>query len=153
MTKIQNFSKSYLKTDLLDIRSGDIVKVHQKIKEGDLSNTSGQAKERIQIFEGVVLAAKHGKGVEGTFTVRRVAEGVGVERIFPLHSPLLEKIELVKRAKVRRAKLFYLRSAKGKRAKLKARGLEVAVAEEPAETRQDDSASGGIQAGGEKPVQ
>lgn len=123
MTKIQNFSKSYLKTDLPDIRSGDMVKVHQKVKEGDPSNTSGQGKERIQIFEGLVLATKHGKGIEGTITIRKVAEGVGVERIFPLHSPLIEKIELVKRVQVRRAKLGYLREAKGKRAKLKAKEL------------------------------
>lgn len=143
-TTIEKFVESSLKKDLPEIRAGDIVRVYQKIKE--------QAKERIQIFEGVVLAAKHGKGMEGTFTVRKVAEGVGVERIFPLHSPLLEKIELVKRTKVRRAKLGYLREAKGKRAKLKARELGIALAEEPAEIRQDDSVSGGIQASGEEPA-
>jgi len=121
-TKLEVFTKQYLKSNLPDIRAGDIVKVHQKVREGE--------KERIQIFEGLVLAAKHGKGIEGTVTVRKVAEGVGVERIFPLHSPLIEKIELVKRAKVRRAKLSYLRLAKGKRAKLRARELGIAVAEE-----------------------
>lgn len=119
MTQIQSFSKSYLKTDLPDIRSGDIVKVHQKVKDGD--------KERIQVFEGVVLAAKHGTGAGGTITVRKVAEDVGVERIFPLHSPLIDKIEVVRHAKVRRAKLLYLRQARGRRAKLKARGLGIAV--------------------------
>jgi large subunit ribosomal protein L19 len=123
-TTIEKFVESSLKKDLPEIRAGDIVRVHQKIKEGE--------KERTQIFEGLVLAAKHGKGIEGTVTVRKVAEGVGVERIFPLHSPLIEKIELVKRAKVRRAKLSYLRLAKGKRAKLRARELGIAVAEEPA---------------------
>jgi large subunit ribosomal protein L19 len=126
-TQVDTFTKSYLKPGLLEVRAGDVVKVYQKVKEGD--------KERVQIFEGLVLAAKHGKGVEGTITIRKVAEGVGVERIFPIHSPLVEKIELVKRAKVRRAKLFYLRSAKGKRAKLKARELGVAVAEEPKEVQ------------------
>lgn len=139
--KLETFIRPYLRKDLPEIRSGDIVRVHQKIKEGD--------KERTQIFEGVVLAAKHGKGMEGTFTVRKVAEGVGVERIFPLHSPLIEKIELVKRTKVRRAKLGYLREAKGKRAKLKAKELGIAVAE-PAQTRQDVSTSDGIEAGGEQ---
>lgn len=128
--KLETFVQPYLKTDLPEVRPGDTVRVHQKIKEGDPSNTSEQVKERIQIFEGLVLAAKHGKGIEGTITIRKVAEGVGVERIFPLHSPLLEKIEVVKHAKVRRAKLGYLRRAKGKRAKLKATELGVAVAEE-----------------------
>ena len=116
--------------DSPEIRPGDIVRVHQKVKEGDPSAGSGQAKERIQVFEGVVLAAKHGKGIQGTITVRKVAEDVGVERIFPLHSPLIEKIDLVKHAKVRRAKLSYLRKAKGKRVKLKVRELGIAVAEE-----------------------
>ncbi|TSC56917.1 MAG: large subunit ribosomal protein L19 [Parcubacteria group bacterium Greene0714_21] len=127
-TKLETFKQQYLRKDLLEVRPGDIVRVHQKVKETD--------KERIQVFEGLVLAAKHGKGIQGTITVRKVAEGVGVERIFPLHSPLIEKIELVKHAKVRRAKLFYLRTAKGKRAKLKAKELGIAVAEpaQPATT-------------------
>ena len=149
-TTIEKFVESSLKKDLPEIRAGDIVRVHQKIKEGDPSSTSGQVKERIQVFEGVVLAVKHGKGIEGTITIRKIAEGVGVERIFPVHSPLLEKIELLKRTKVRRAKLSYLRLAKGKRAKLKARELGIAVAEEPAET--SDEVVAGIQAGGEEPT-
>lgn len=85
----------------LDLRAGDTVKVHQKIKEGD--------KSRIQIFEGLVLARKHGREAGGTFTVRKVASGVGVERIFPLYSPAIDKIDIVKRAKVRRAKLYHIR--------------------------------------------
>lgn len=137
ITHVDTFTKNYLKQDLPEVRAGDVVQVYQKIKEGD--------KERIQIFEGVVLAAKHGKGIEGTITVRKVAQGVGVEKIFPLHSPLIEKIELVKRTTMRRAKLFYLRQAKGKRAKLRAKGLGVAVAE-PSQTSQEDSASNGIEA-------
>ena len=103
-----------------DIRPGDIVKVHQKIKEGD--------KERIQIFEGVVIARKHGKGISSTITVRKVVDAVGVERIFPVHSPSLQKIEVVKSSKVRRSKLYYLRNAKGAKAKLKNKELAAAIA-------------------------
>ncbi len=121
-TKTEQATKSYLKTDIPEIRSGDNVRVHQKVREGE--------KERIQVFEGVVLAKKHGSGIQGTITVRKVSQGVGVERIFPLHSPSIEKIEVSKRNKVRRAKLYYLRTAKGKKARLKARAFGVAV-EEP----------------------
>src|SRR5580692_9053447 len=85
----------------LDLRSGDTVRVHQKIEE--------KGKFRIQIFEGLVLARKHGTEAGGTFTVRRVLSGVGVEKIFPLYSPMIEKIEIVKRSRVRRAKLYYIR--------------------------------------------
>jgi len=108
-----------------EIKVGMTVKVHQKIKEGN--------KERIQIFEGIVIAKKHGKGISSTITVRKVVEGIGVERIFPLHSPSIEKIEVVKSAKVRRAKLYYLRTAKGKKARLKQREFAAAIAE-PEET-------------------
>src|SRR5439155_3032289 len=86
----------------LDIRAGDTVRVHQKIEES-------KGKFRIQIFEGLILARKHGTEAGGTFTVRRVASGVGVEKIFPLYSPMIEKIEIVKRSRVRRAKLYYIR--------------------------------------------
>jgi len=85
----------------LDIRAGDTVRVHQKIEE--------KGKYRIQIFEGLVLARKHGTEAGGTFTVRRVLSGVGVEKIYPLYSPMIEKIEVVKRSRVRRAKLYYIR--------------------------------------------
>ena len=113
-TKIDLFNQKTLKSNLPEIRPGDIVRVSQKIKEGD--------KERIQDFEGVILARKHGKGVSSTITVRREISGVGVERIFPLHSPLIEKIELLKKGRARRAKLYYLRTARGKRARLKTEG-------------------------------
>ena len=109
-TKIKTFLEPFLRKNLPDIRSGDTVCVYQKVKEGD--------KERIQTFEGLVLARKHGKEIGATITVRRVASGIGVEKIFPLHSPTIEKIEILKRSKVRRAKLYYLRKAKGKRARL-----------------------------------
>jgi len=110
-TKLETFTKLQLKTDLPEIRPGDTVRVYQKIKEGD--------KERIQIFEGQVLAQKHGKGINATLTVRKVISGIGVERVFPFHLPTIEKIEVVKKGKTRRAKLYYLRKIKGKKAELK----------------------------------
>ncbi len=93
------------------VQPGDTIKVYQKIIEGDKTKT--------QIFEGLVIARKHGKEPGATITVRNVISGVGVERIFPVHSPNIEKIETVKSAKVRRSKLYYLRTATGKRARLK----------------------------------
>jgi len=123
-TLLEKFNKEQEKK-LPEIRPGDTIKVHQKIKEGD--------KERIQIFEGIVIAAKHGKGISATITVRKVVDGVGVERVFPIHSPSLDKIEVVKHGKVRRSKLYYLRTAKGKKAKLKRKDFAVAIAEEPLE--------------------
>jgi len=115
--KIETIIQPQLKKDLPEIKPGDTVLIYQKIKE--TPKTGQEAKERIQVFEGEVLAKKHGKGIEGTITVRKVVSGVGVERIFPIHSPNIEKIELTKRGKVRRAKLYYLREAKGKKARLK----------------------------------
>jgi len=121
-TKIEQFNLSQQRTDLPDIRPGDTVLVHQKIKEGN--------KERIQVFEGVVIAKKHGKGPSGTITVRKVVEGIGVERIFPIHSPVISKIEIAKRGKVRRAKLYYLRATKGKKAKIKKKEFAAAIADQ-----------------------
>jgi len=123
-----------------DIASGDTIKVHQKVKEGD--------KERIQIFEGLVIARKHGKGISATITVRKVAGGIGVERIFPIHSPSIDKIEVLRHGKTRRAKLYYLRTAKGKKAKLKKKDFaEVITEEEPAEelTAEETSAETSIE--------
>jgi len=97
--------------DLSEIRPGSTIRVHQKIKE--------KGKERIQVFEGVVIAKKHGEGISGTITVRKVASGVGVERIFPIHSPNITKIEVIKKGKVRRAKLYYLRKMQGKKTRLR----------------------------------
>jgi len=124
-TKIQDFLKNYLKKDLPDIRPGDTVRIFQKIQE---ENEGKKKRGRgTQLFEGVVIAKKHGKGISSTITVRKVISGVGVERIFPIHSPLIEKIEIVKRAKVRRAKLYYLRTAKGRKARLKNKELAEAI--------------------------
>jgi len=123
VTLLEKFNKDQEKK-MPDLRPGDTIKVHQKIKEGD--------KERIQIFEGVIIAKKHGDGIPATITVRKIIDGIGVERIFPIHSPSLEKIEVVAHGKVRRAKLNYLRTAKGTKAKLKRRNLDAAVADEPA---------------------
>jgi large subunit ribosomal protein L19 len=101
----------------LDLRAGDTVKVHQKIQE--------KGKTRLQVFEGLVLAVKHGKESGGTFTVRRVASGVGVEKIFPLYSPLIDKIEVVKRSKVRRAKLYHIRDKAAKEIRRQMRNIRV----------------------------
>ena len=101
----------YTKKNIPEISSGDTVKVSIKVREG--------AKERIQIFEGLVIAAKHGTGLEGTFTVRKESFGIGVERVFPLHSPRIVKIERIKQSKTRRSKLYYMRELSGKNARLK----------------------------------
>jgi large subunit ribosomal protein L19 len=105
-------TKSYMKNDLPEFRAGDTVKVHVRIKEGD--------KERIQVFEGLVIY-RHGGGISATFTVRKISSGVGVEKIFPLHSPMIAKIEVVRLGKVRRAKLSYIRSLSAKAARIKER--------------------------------
>ncbi len=101
MPIVKHITPAQHKSDSPEIQTGNIVKVHQKIKEGD--------KERIQIFEGLVIAQKGGKGVNATFTVRKISSGVGVERIYPLHSPNIAKVELVKKLPVKRAKLYYVR--------------------------------------------
>jgi len=131
ITKTEQFNAANMK-QMPDIRPGDTVKVHQKITEG--------GKERIQIFEGIVIARKHGKSVTSTVTVRKVVEGVGVERIFPVHSPNLAKIEVVKSGKVRRSKLYFLRTAKGKKAKLKKRDFAAAIAPEPEKIEEGSAA-------------
>ena len=106
---ISDIEAKYLRKDLPAFRAGDTVRVHTKIKEGD--------KERIQVFEGVVI--RHHQGaVRSTFTVRKVSYGVGVERIFPVHSPRIEKVEVVGRGDVRRSRLYYLRDLKGKAARV-----------------------------------
>ena len=102
-----------------ELKAGQTVRVHQRIKEGD--------KTRIQPFEGLIIATKHGRGLDGTFTVRKIAEGVGVERTYPLHSPTIDKIEILKTADVRRAKLYYMRERFGKSAKMKSKERVAAI--------------------------
>lgn len=110
MDALKLISNSSLKTEVPVLNIGDTVKVHVKITEGD--------KSRIQVFEGTIIAKKHG-GINETFTVRRVAHGCGIERVFPVHSPVVEKVEIVRSGRVRRAKLYYLRDRVGKAAKVK----------------------------------
>ena len=112
MDAIKEIAQSQLKTDVPEILIGSTVKVHVRIKEGE--------KERIQVFEGTVIA-KNNSGIAETFTVRRVAYGCGVERVFPVHSPSVAKVELVRKGRVRRAKLYYLRDRVGKAAKVKSK--------------------------------
>ena len=110
MSLVQLVEEKYMKKDVEPFNVGDAVKVHVLIKEGD--------KERIQIFQGNVIARK-GRGMSRSFTVRKVSFGIGVERVFPLHSKNVKKIEVVRKSKVRRAKLYYLRDLKGKAARLR----------------------------------
>ncbi|MBL0700049.1 MAG: 50S ribosomal protein L19 [Desulfosarcina sp.] len=112
MQIIDQLNKESMRLDIPDFRAGDTVKVHAKIREGE--------KERIQIFEGVVISKRKGKS-NATFTVRKVSYGIGVERIFLLHSPTIDKIEVVTRGRVRRSKIYYLRNLKGKAARIKER--------------------------------
>jgi len=130
-TKIETFNKIQLKSGSDEIRPGDTVLVYQKIKEGE--------KERIQVFEGLVIARNHGRGINATITVRKVIDGIGVEKIFPLHSPTIEKIEISKREKIRRAKLYYLRTAKGKRARLKEESAQEEAKPEKIEPKPEEA--------------
>lgn len=120
MTSIE---QAHIRTDFPDFNPGDTVRVVRKIKEGD--------KERQASFEGIVIARKHGRGITATYTVRRVIDGIGVERVFPLHSPLTTKIEILRRAKVRRAKLYYIRKKAAREVRRKMKSL---INEKPKET-------------------
>ena len=110
MNLVEAFTNEQLKKELPVIRIGDTIRVHNKIKEGN--------RQRIQMFEGTVIA-KHGGGISETFTVRRMSYGVGVEKTFPIHSPNVEKVDIIRVGKVRRAKLYYLRDRVGKASKVK----------------------------------
>jgi large subunit ribosomal protein L19 len=110
MNRLDNVEKTQLRENIPAFQSGDTVKVHVRIQEGN--------KERLQVFEGIVIARKHG-GARESITVRKVSFGVGVERIFPLHATVIDHIDVVRRGKVRRAKLYYLRNLRGKAARIK----------------------------------
>lgn len=129
MDLIAEFTKSQLRADIPDIRPGDSVRVLQKIREGE--------KERVQPFEGLVIARKHGRGISATITVRKASGGIGVERIFPVHSPTIQKISVLKRSRVRRAKLYYIRGKAAKEARRKMRA--VVVTDAPSEVGPKDT--------------
>jgi large subunit ribosomal protein L19 len=112
MKTLGNIERELMRLDIPDFIPGDTVKVHVKIKEGE--------KERIQVFEGIVISKRKGMS-NATFTVRKISYGIGVERIFPLHSPSIDKIEVMSRGRVRRSKLYYLRNLRGKAARVKER--------------------------------
>ncbi|MEA4856877.1 MAG: 50S ribosomal protein L19 [Solidesulfovibrio sp.] len=110
MNVIEQLEREQIRLDMPAFRPGDTIKVHLRIIEGE--------KERIQVFQGAVLRLRKG-GVNSTFTVRKVSDGVGVERVFPMHSPFIERVEVVSQGKVRRSRLYYLRSLRGKAARIK----------------------------------
>ena len=114
MEIIRQLEREMMRLDIPDFAAGDTVKVYVKIKEGE--------KERIQAFQGVVIS-KRGSGTGATFTVRKVSYGIGVERIFPLHSPAIDKIEVITRGRVRRSKIYYLRKLRGKAARIRERRI------------------------------
>jgi len=112
MNKLQEIESAYLRSDMPEFRPGDTVKVHVRVSEG--------GKERIQLFQGDVIA-RRGSGTRETFTVRKMSSGIGVERVFPLHGPVIDSVEVVRRGRVRRAKLYYLRGLRGKAARIEER--------------------------------
>ena len=114
MDVIDRIEKEHMRADIPHFRPGDTVKVHVKIKEGD--------KERIQVFQGIVIAKRKG-GIRSSFTVRKISYGIGVERIFPLHSPAIDKVEIIQRGRVRRSRLYYLRKLRGKAARVKTKNV------------------------------
>lgn len=115
MNKTDLIEKPFLRTDIPQFRPGDTVKVHVRVVEG--------SRERVQVFQGVVIRRQNG-GIRETFTVRKISFGVGVERTFPMHSPSIAKLEIVQRGRVRRAKLYYLRDLRGKKARIKERRID-----------------------------
>ncbi|OHA00832.1 MAG: 50S ribosomal protein L19 [Candidatus Sungbacteria bacterium RIFCSPHIGHO2_02_FULL_49_20] len=127
MTTIE---KNTLRTDIPQIKSGDFVRVIQKVKEGD--------KERLSPFEGLVIAVKHGTGPTATFTVRKVVSGIGVERVFPMHSPVISKIEVLRHSKVRRAKLYYIREKAAKETRKRMKSYLAEAVPQSAESKKEE---------------
>ena len=119
MNKLEQVEKQYMRNDIPEFRPGDTLKVHVRVSEGD--------KERVQVFQGVVIA-RRGGGTGESFAVRKISGGIGVERVFPLHSPVIDSIEVIRRGKVRRAKLYYLRRLRGKAARIDERREDRPVA-------------------------
>jgi len=120
MPYIKELTKDVLKADLPKLRSGQMVRVHQKIKEPIVDPKKGTVtgyRDRVQMFDGQVIAVKHGSGINATFTVRKIASGVGVERVFPMHAPTIARIEIVRDSVARKSKLYYVRE--GKEAKVR----------------------------------
>ena len=141
-TKLDIFNKTQLKKEAPDIRPGDVVRIHLKLPE-----KTKKGGEKTQVFEGLVIARKHGKSINSTFTVRKISEGIGVERIFPIFCPSITKIEIIKRSKIRRAKLYYMRERTGKKARMKTKellGIEwpapVEKKQEPKEIKKEENA-------------
>lgn len=143
MINLQEIQQLAVKKKVPELKAGYTVKIHQKIKEGE--------KERVQIFEGLIIKINSGYGADKTFTVRKIVEGIGVEKIFPLHSPNIVKIEVKKKSKVRRAKLYYMRERSGKSARLKEtlvsnKEMELSIeqlAEQKAKEEQEKAAAEG----------
>jgi large subunit ribosomal protein L19 len=138
MNKTDLIEQPFLRTDLPEFRPGDTVKVHVRVVEGN--------RERVQVFQGVVIR-RSGGGIRETFTVRKISFGVGVERTFPLHSPSIARLELVQRGRVRRAKLYYLRDLRGKKARIKERRIDdakLAAMEAAAQQRAIDAAEADV---------
>jgi large subunit ribosomal protein L19 len=144
MNKTDLIEQPFLRTDLPEFRPGDTVKVHVRVVEGN--------RERVQVFQGVVIA-RSGGGIRETFTVRKISFGIGVERTFPLHSPSIARLELIQRGRVRRAKLYYLRDLRGKKARIRERRIDDAklaameaaaaeAAEEASEAAADEAEAG-----------
>jgi large subunit ribosomal protein L19 len=130
---VKAIESAILKSDIPDFRAGDTVKVHAKIVEG--------TKERIQVFEGLVIRRQKGNGPRATFTVRKISYNIGVERTFLLHSPRIDKLEVVSRGEVRRARLFYLRDLRGKSARIRSEMVETTSAATPTKAAESEAAA------------
>lgn len=123
MRALDDVTKDQIRSDIPDFREGDTVRVNVRVVDfKDLKGGKVEKRERIQAYEGIVIA-RHNKGISSSFTVRKISSNVGVERVFPLHSPMLESIEVKRQGRVRRAKLYYLRELRGKAARIRERGF------------------------------
>ncbi|MDQ7010830.1 MAG: 50S ribosomal protein L19 [Mariprofundaceae bacterium] len=120
MRALDDVTKDQLRDDIPEFREGDTVRVNVRVVDYKETKKGVEKRERLQAYEGIVIA-RHNKGISSTFTVRKISSGVGVERVFPLHSPMLESIKVVRRGQVRRAKLYYLRALRGKAARIRER--------------------------------